>query len=254
MTQPNRLIIVGHPGAGKAVLAGALAEKLGWQFIDADYGIEIKTGLLIQDILGDEGVQALRRTEHKILSQSLNHTVITTDVGIVSSEQNRELLKKDYVIFVTMSLPEQFERMQRHIAPLLIDSDRNKLLSDLHERDHWFMEIAKITVNTDDNALHHHVEAVLKDTGLESKVIKDVQPTLDDSDIILYHHKTHQPVQLTAQQAITLKLLAQGKSAKEIAQVLAISYRTVEGHIANTMEMLGCSSSKELISLYLNQP
>jgi len=254
MIKPNRLIIVGHPGAGKAVLARALAEKLAWQFIDADYGIEVKTGLDMQDILGEEGVNKLRQTEYKILSQPLSHTVITTDVGIVASQQNRELLKNDYVVFVTMSLPAQLERMQRHIAPLIVDSDINKLLSDLHDRDQWFMEVANITVNTDDNALYEHVDAVLKDSGLESMIQESTLTAIDNRDIVLYHQKTHQPIELTAQQALCLKLLAQGKSAKEIGQELDISYRTVEGHISKTMEIVGCSSSKELISLYLNQP
>lgn len=254
MSQPNRIIIVGHPGAGKAVLARALAEKLGWKFIDADYGIEVKIGAIMQNILGDEGVKSLRMTEHNILSQPLEHTVITTDVGIVASKKNREMLKKDYVIFVTVSLSIQLERMQHHEAPLLINCDRNKLLTDLHDRDQWFNEVAKFTVNTDDNALHNHVEAVIKDAGIEHLIVKKMQPTIESRDMILYHYKTHQPIQITAQQALCLKLLAQGKSAKEIGQELEISYRTVEGHLAKTMEILGCGSSKELISLYLSRP
>ncbi|MBX9586275.1 MAG: LuxR family transcriptional regulator [Gammaproteobacteria bacterium] len=254
MAHPNRIIIVGHPGAGKAVLARALAEKLGWKFIDADYGIEVKTGAIIQDVLGEEGVKSLRMTEHNILSQPLEHTVITTDVGIVTSKKNREMLKKDYVVFVTVSLPVQLERMLHHEVPLLINSDRNKLLTDLHDRDQWFNEVAKFTVNTDDNALHNHVEAVIKDAGLEHLIVKNLQPTIESRDMILYHYKTHQPIQITSQQALCLKLLAQGKSAKEIGQELEISYRTVEGHLAKTMEILGCSSSKELISLYLSRP
>ena len=64
----------------------------------------------------------------------------------------------------------------------------------------------------------------------------------------------HIPVQLTQQQAICLKFLAQGKSAKKIALDMKISYRTVEGTLAKTMEMLGCSSSKELIAVYHDKP
>jgi shikimate kinase len=51
-----------------------------------------------------------------------------------------------------------------------------------------------------------------------------------------------------------LKLLVQGKTAKEIAQDMHISYRTVEDYIAKTIELLGCTSSKELIALYYEQP
>lgn len=33
MIKPKRIFIVGHMGAGKALLAEALAKKLGWQYI-----------------------------------------------------------------------------------------------------------------------------------------------------------------------------------------------------------------------------
>lgn len=254
MKQPKRIIIVGHPGAGKAVLGQALAEKLGWNFIDADFGIEIKTGVSVKDILGEDGTQSLRAMEMRILSQQPEHVVIATDVGIVISPENREYLKNEYVVFVTVSLPVHLERMTRHVAPLLVKSDRTKLLKDLHERDVWFNEVANIVVNTDDNALHSHVDAVLKDTGLPLSAPQSSKLKLESNDMILHHHQTHQPIQLTEQQAICLKLLAQGKSAKEIGQELDISYRTVEGHLARTMELSGCHSSKELISLYLGQP
>jgi tRNA A37 threonylcarbamoyladenosine biosynthesis protein TsaE len=35
MSKPKRIFIVGHMGAGKALLSEALAKKLGWQYIDA---------------------------------------------------------------------------------------------------------------------------------------------------------------------------------------------------------------------------
>jgi shikimate kinase len=61
-------------------------------------------------------------------------------------------------------------------------------------------------------------------------------------------------VQLSPQQALCLKNLAQGKSAKEIARELHISFRTVEGTLAKLMELLGCASSKALIALYHDRP
>lgn len=40
MTMPKRIFIVGHMGAGKFLLAEALAQKLGWQLIDANPSLE----------------------------------------------------------------------------------------------------------------------------------------------------------------------------------------------------------------------
>lgn len=33
---PKRIFVVGHMGAGKALLSEALAKKLNWEFIDAN--------------------------------------------------------------------------------------------------------------------------------------------------------------------------------------------------------------------------
>ncbi|AMV16110.1 Spore germination protein GerE (plasmid) [Legionella pneumophila] len=77
---------------------------------------------------------------------------------------------------------------------------------------------------------------------------------MEKKDFTLYHKEFHTKVELTEQQAIYLKLLAQGKTAKEIARETHVSYRTVEGMIAKLMESLGCSSSKELIALFHEQP
>jgi len=52
---------------------------------------------------------------------------------------------------------------------------------------------------------------------------------------------------LTPRQREILQLLAEGRSAKEIANDLAISARTVEFHKYQMMEMNGLRSSAELI-------
>jgi DNA-binding NarL/FixJ family response regulator len=52
---------------------------------------------------------------------------------------------------------------------------------------------------------------------------------------------------LTPRQRETLQLLAEGKSAKEIAAALGLSSRTVEFHKYAMMESLGIENSAELI-------
>ena len=52
---------------------------------------------------------------------------------------------------------------------------------------------------------------------------------------------------LTPRQREILQLLAEGKSAKEIAAVLGLSARTVEDHKYRLMESLGIENSAELI-------
>jgi DNA-binding NarL/FixJ family response regulator len=52
---------------------------------------------------------------------------------------------------------------------------------------------------------------------------------------------------LTMRQREVMQLLAEGKSAKEIARILHISTRTVEFHKYNMMEQLGIKTSAELV-------
>ena len=56
---------------------------------------------------------------------------------------------------------------------------------------------------------------------------------------------------LTPRQREILKLLAEGRSAKEIARALEISHRTVEYHKYQAMESLGVGTNAELLQLAL---
>lgn len=46
MSKPKRIFIVGHMGAGKALLSEALAKKLGWQYIDASLFLNPKESII----------------------------------------------------------------------------------------------------------------------------------------------------------------------------------------------------------------
>lgn len=59
----------------------------------------------------------------------------------------------------------------------------------------------------------------------------------------------HVPIYLTK----CLLLLLQGKTAKQIANKLLLSQRTVEHYTAALKQLLGCRSTKELISIYSYQ-
>lgn len=53
--------------------------------------------------------------------------------------------------------------------------------------------------------------------------------------------------QLTARQREVLQLIAEGKSAKEVAAVLEISVRTAEAHKARILQTLGLQGTAELV-------
>jgi shikimate kinase len=164
MSQTKRIFIIGHTGAGKAVLAKALAEKLGWQFIDADLGLEAHIGRTLSEIVGKHGEEAFHQCESEILTQLLDkeNIVVATNASIVSSEKNKQLLSSEFVVYLKVSTPVQLERTAHNPGPLL-PTDRKAFLDKLHhERDGIYEKAASFSVNSDDNALEAHVLSIIK--------------------------------------------------------------------------------------------
>ena len=148
----------------------------------------------------------------------------------------------------------QIQRKVRSVSSLLQISNLEEFFEQLHQkRDNYFHEVAQLTIAGDKPTLEEHTNSIIQAISGSTKPLEK-KLMLDKRDFILFHKEHHTPVHLSEQQAIYLKLLAQGKSAKEIARETDVSYRTVEGMIAMMMESLGCSSSKELIALYHAQP
>lgn len=164
MSQTKRIFIVGHSGAGKGVLAQELAKKLGWQFIDADFGLEPTIGRDMAEILGNQGEKAFENCLSDILSNLLKkeNIVVTTSDSIVCNEKNRKLLASEFTVYLQVSLPVQMERIA-HNRPLLPVADYKAFLNKLrHERDALYEQVASFSLSSDDGAIDVHVSNVIK--------------------------------------------------------------------------------------------
>ena len=64
---PERIFLVGLPGAGKTTLGCALASALDWPFLDLDAEIERAAGRSISVIFEDDGEEAFRTQEAAVL-------------------------------------------------------------------------------------------------------------------------------------------------------------------------------------------
>src|SRR3990167_2435480 len=151
MTKTKRIFIVGHTGAGKTVLAEALAKKLGWQAIDANPGLERYIGRNLNEILGKQGEEAFHRCEAEILSHYIGkeHVVVVLEEAVIATEENRKLLSSEFVIYLKVSTPTQIERMKGGRIPLLPIADMKAFLDKQHlERDHLFEEVATLTIDS----------------------------------------------------------------------------------------------------------
>lgn len=69
----------------------------------------------------------------------------------------------------------------------------------------------------------------------------------------MLHRETKIPIYLSKQQSHCLVLLMQGKTAKDIAGKMNLSYRTVQHYFEWIRKILSCASNKELIIAYGDQ-
>jgi shikimate kinase len=209
----------------------------------------------LSDIVGKQGEKDFHHCENQILTAQLSkhNIVLTTDASVVDDEKNRKLLSSEFVVYLKVSTPIQLERLSRNSEELLPIIDLKSFLNKLHdERDDMYEQVSSLTISSDNSALESHVQSIVKVVIGDEMSAKN--STLNKNDLIFFHKSLHTPVKLIEQQASCLKLLSQGKSSKQIAQDLDISYRTVEDYLAKAMDQLGCASSKELIALYHDQP
>lgn len=109
------LFLVGYRGSGKTTVGRALAERLGWAFLDADAVLEGRAGKTIRDIFAADGETAFRDLESVVLAElaQLTNTVIATGGGIVLREANRQLLvTSGFVAWLTADAPTLWARIQ----------------------------------------------------------------------------------------------------------------------------------------------
>jgi DNA-binding CsgD family transcriptional regulator len=80
-----------------------------------------------------------------------------------------------------------------------------------------------------------------------------IRSPLFENERCVLHKDTGRKIYLSQQQAVCLSFLFQGKSSKFIAYEMNLSQRTVEHYLERIRMVLGCRTSKELISCYLNR-
>lgn len=163
MIKPKRIFIVGHMGAGKALLSEALAKKLDWQYIDANPSLERYIGRSLNEILGKQGEEAFHRCEAEIISHYIDkeHVVVVMEEAVIATEENRKLLSSEFVVYLKVSTPVQIERMKGGRIPLLPIADLKTFLDKQHlERDSLFEEVATLTIEP--TSIEEDVNKIIK--------------------------------------------------------------------------------------------
>jgi shikimate kinase len=113
------IYVVGFMGSGKSTVGRALADELGWFFVDLDEEIERQHGTRIADIFDQRGEPEFRRIEtdalHHVVRaiQSGRPHVVSLGGGAFLTEQNFDLVS-NHGISVWLDSP--IETIERRIA------------------------------------------------------------------------------------------------------------------------------------------
>ncbi len=97
----DRLVLVGMMGAGKTTVGRALADRLGWAFVDTDAEVEAATGRSVEERFAEAGEPAFRADERRALATALSDggpVVVSAGGGAVVDEGSRRLLSRSATV------------------------------------------------------------------------------------------------------------------------------------------------------------
>ncbi len=163
------ITLIGYRGTGKSTLAAPLAQRLGWEWVDADVEIERRAGRSIQDIFATDGEPEFRRLERELQSELLkcDRLIIAAGGGVILNEATRADMKSaGPVIWLRASV----DTIERRLATdpttgqrrpnLTSDGGRAEIERLLTMREPLYRECATITLDADTASAEQLVDDV----------------------------------------------------------------------------------------------
>ena len=162
----QNIILIGPMGSGKTTVGKQLAKRLRMDFVDSDHMIEERCGVSISTIFDIEGEDGFRKRETKMLTELCDRTgvVLATGGGAITSEENRILLRKGFVIYLKTSIETQLARTQKNQnRPLLDNVDAQEKLTQLmEERGVLYEQEADLVVVSGDRVVSKVVDEIVE--------------------------------------------------------------------------------------------
>ncbi len=170
------VFLIGYRGSGKTTVAAALAQRLGWPWLDADAELERRTGKTIKQIFAEQGEPVFRDLESDILANlvRLDRHIVALGGGVVLREANRRLLAGRGKIVWLQASPEM---LQARICGDATTAERRPNLTGqgglaeirtlLAERTPIYASCADLTVDAESRPADEIAGQIIDDLQLE---------------------------------------------------------------------------------------
>ena len=167
----KNVILIGMPGTGKSVVGRALAERLGYTFIDADDVIVETAGKTLPEILRTDGLDTFLEIEARVgETMEYENTVIATGGSMVLYEKAMEHLKENgVVVWLETPLSQINDRMPDDLTDRGIAAPQGMTIRQIYEqREPLYAKYADLIVASKDGEhdTAHQVEAGMRTVGM----------------------------------------------------------------------------------------
>jgi shikimate kinase len=159
VTIPAIIYLIGYRGTGKSTVARLLAERLGWQSVDADAELEKHFGKSIRQIFAEEGEAGFRDKEAQILEalSRRQQCVVATGGGVVLRPENRARLQQGFVVWLRAEPEVIWRRLEADATtaqrrPNLAQGGLAEIEEVLAQRQPFYEECAQFIFNTSRHA------------------------------------------------------------------------------------------------------
>jgi shikimate kinase len=169
------IAVIGYRGTGKTTVAERLANRLGWEWVDADVEVERRAGKSIAAIFADDGEAAFRDLEAAVVEDLCRRTrvVLALGGGAVGREENRKAIARCGAVVWLQASPETIEQRIASDSttwarrPNLTNAGgRTEIERLLAERTPKYRACATLEVDTEEKAPAEIADEILSALGL----------------------------------------------------------------------------------------
>lgn len=153
------IYLIGNRCCGKTTLGRALANHIGWCFVDMDDRLVTEQGISIAEMVGRDGWPAFRAAERNLLARLAvaSDQVVATGGGVVLDPFNIATMRTSGKVVWLRCLAQTIDRRMAAdprsaaLRPALTEAGRmEEIVSVLTERAPLYRSAAHITIDTDD--------------------------------------------------------------------------------------------------------